>query len=308
VPVVLGGDEITDADLLRVVAQLAGLDAVVLIVADDDPPRVRASWPVDRAGVRYEDSSAGGRSRVLISAGGAGGDVVTAAAKIDAGMTVTLHGSRATAGAVPPAVAEQALATLVRLIASHLGADIARRHAEDVRARMTSLMDASLALSQELSLDALLTRIVESACEVLGARYAALGVLDATRTALAAFVTVGLDPEEKAAIGELPHGGGLLGVLIHDARPLRLAHLADDPRSVGFPPHHPPMDSFLGVPIALRGEVFGNLYLTDKVGGPFTAEDEQMALTFASQAAVAVDNVRRYEAERLLDARWERWE
>ncbi len=167
-----------------------------------------------------------------------------------------------------------------------------------LQARMASLVDAGLALSQELSLDALLTRIVQSAREVLGARYAALGVLDASHTELAAFVTAGLQQEEIEAIGALPRGRGLLGALIRDARPLRLERMADDPRSVGFPPHHPPMDSFLGVPIALRGEVFGNLYLTDKAGGPFTQEDEQMALTFASQAAVAVDNVRRYEAER----------
>ena len=171
-------------------------------------------------------------------------------------------------------------------------------HARLLQARMASLVDAGLALSQELSLDALLTRIVQSAREVLGARYAALGVLDSSHTELAEFVTAGLRPEEIAAIGALPRGRGLLGALIRDARPLRLERMADDPRSVGFPPHHPPMDSFLGVPIALRGEVFGNLYLTDKAGGPFTQEDEQMALTFASQAAVAVDNVRRYEAER----------
>ncbi|MBK5250785.1 MAG: GAF domain-containing protein, partial [Actinomycetales bacterium] len=171
-------------------------------------------------------------------------------------------------------------------------------YAADMRARMASLADASLAFGQELSLEALLTRIVQSACEVLGARYAALGVLDATRTGLSDFVTAGLGPEERAAIGELPQGRGLLGVLMRDPRALRLEHMADDPRSVGFPPHHPPMDSFLGVPITLRGEVLGNLYLTDKAGGPFTAEGEKMALTFALQAAVAVDNVRRYEAER----------
>ena len=211
-------------------------------------------------------------------------------------MEATIHGALTEAGGDPSAAA-RALRVLTQVIASHLGARSARGLAEDVRSRMASLIDAGLALGQEPTLDALLTRIVQSAREVLGARYAAIGVLDATHTELAAFVTAGLGEDERAAIGELPRGRGLLGALIRDARPLRLEHMSDDPRSAGFPPHHPPMDSFLGVPVALRGEVYGNLYLTDKAGGPFTVEDEQMALTFASQAAVAVDNVRRFEAE-----------
>ncbi|MBY0397437.1 MAG: GAF domain-containing protein, partial [Thermoleophilia bacterium] len=111
-------------------------------------------------------------------------------------------------------------------------------------------------------------------------------------------VTAGLGEREREAIGELPRGRGILGALIRDARPLRLDSISEDPRSVGFPPNHPPMESFLGVPIALRGEVFGNLYITEKVGGPFTADDEQMALTLAAQAAVAIDNARRYQAKR----------
>jgi signal transduction histidine kinase len=123
-------------------------------------------------------------------------------------------------------------------------------------------------------------------------------VLDATGTELARFVTAGITEEERDRIGALPRGRGILGVLIRDARSLRLERLGDDPRSAGFPPNHPPMTSFLGVPIALRGEAFGNLYLTDKAGGPFTEEDEHLALMLAAQAAVAVDNVRRYEAER----------
>ena len=161
---------------------------------------------------------------------------------------------------------------------------------------MASLVDAGISLSSELRLDDLLARIVEAAREVVGARYAALGVLDTDRTMLAEFVTAGLDEAQRAAIGELPRGRGLLGALIRDARPLRLERISDDPRSVGFPPNHPQMESFLGVPVGFRGQVFGNLYLTDKLGGPFTAEDEQIALTLASQAAVAVENVRRLEA------------
>jgi len=159
-------------------------------------------------------------------------------------------------------------------------------------------VDAGLALGREMGLDDLLARIVQAAREVVGARYAALGVLDPDRTELVEFVTAGLDAAERAAIGDLPRGRGLLGALIRDARPLRLNRISDDPRSVGFPANHPPMESFLGVPVGLRGEVFGNLYLTDKVGGPFTEEDEQLALTLAAQAAAAVDNVRRLDDAR----------
>ena len=184
------------------------------------------------------------------------------------------------------------------LLASRLGLEGARARAEDARSRMASLVDAGLSLGRELALDDLLSRIVQSARVVLGARYAALGVLDSTGTELARFVTAGLTDEEREAIGPLPRGRGILGVLIRDARPLRLERIGDDPRSSGFPPNHPPMESFLGVPVALRGKVFGNLYVTDKSGGSFTEEDEQIAMTLAAQAAVAVDNVRRYENER----------
>ncbi len=290
-------DDLTGADLLHLVAELVGLDAVVLLVTDDEnPPMVRTSWPVNRAGLECDDCTEAELSRLLIAVGGGGGSIVTAAAEIDTGMAATVHGSLDIRRGVSSAVAERALPMLVRLIASHLGADIARRHTEDMRVRLADLVDAGLALGQEISLRDLLTHIVESARELLGARYAALGVLDATRTELVEFVTAGLDPEESAAIGALPTGRGLLGALIRDPVPLRIEHIGDDPRSVGFPPHHPPMNSFLGVPIALSGEVFGNLYLTDKAGGPFTAEDEQVAIAFALQAAVAVDNVQRYEA------------
>ncbi len=260
---------------------------------------VRTSWPVNRAGLECDDSTEAGRSRLLIAAGGAGGSIVTATAEIDTSPTATVHGSLDTRRGVSSAAAARALPTLVRLIASYLGADIARRHAEDVRARLVGLVDAGVALlDHDLSLHDLLTHIVQSARELLGVRYAALGVLDATRTKLAEFITTGMDPEEIAAIGALPTGGGLLGALIRDPVPLRLERIGNDPRSEGFPPHHPPMNSFLGVPIVLHGEVFGNLYLTDKAGGPFTAEDEQVAVAFAQQAAIAVDNVRRYEVAR----------
>ena len=161
--------------------------------------------------------------------------------------------------------------------------------------RLRVLVDAGIALSSELSLDALLQQLVDTAAEITGARYGALGVIDRTGAALESFVTSGIDDDTRAAIGELPKGRGILGVLIREATPLRLSNLADDPRSVGFPPHHPPMRSFLGVPILLRGESYGNLYLTEKDGGEFTDEDEEIIRLLAAQAAVAIENTRLYE-------------
>jgi signal transduction histidine kinase len=162
------------------------------------------------------------------------------------------------------------------------------------------LIEAGMTLASELSLDAVLARIVDLAVELTGARYGALGVLNAEGSAIAEFITVGITEEQRALLGDPPTGHGLLGVLIHDARPLRVPVIADDPRSVGFPPNHPPMRSLLGVPITGRGRVFGDLYLTDKDGGgPFDDEDERVLTVLASQAAVAVENARLHdEAER----------
>ena len=158
-------------------------------------------------------------------------------------------------------------------------------------------MDAGVALASELSLDAVLQRIVEAAAQLTGARYAALGVIDRSGQALEKFIFTGVDEETEAAIGDPPHGRGILGALIHDAKPLRLDDLGDDPRSVGFPPNHPPMRTFLGVPILLRGVAYGNLYLTEKAGNvPFTGEDEELTTLLSSQAAVAIENARLYEA------------
>ena len=161
--------------------------------------------------------------------------------------------------------------------------------------RLRGLIDAGIALGSEVTLDDLLQKLVETAAALTGARYAALGVIDGTGTGLERFVTTGIDAELHAAIGELPRGRGILGVLIEDATPLRLESISDDPRSVGFPPHHPPMQGFLGVPILLRGRAYGNLYLTEKAGGPFTAEDQELVETLASQAAVAIENARLLE-------------
>jgi len=165
------------------------------------------------------------------------------------------------------------------------------------RSRAANLVAAGMVLSADLNLDDVMQRLVETACEVLGARYAALGVLNAEGTGLERFVATGVPDEVRAAIGPPPHGRGLLGLLFTDERPIRIDSIADDPRAAGFPPDHPPMTTFLGVPIRVGSEVFGNLYVTDKVGGPFTEEDEFVALTLAAQAAVAIANAKRYGAQ-----------
>ena len=161
------------------------------------------------------------------------------------------------------------------------------------------LVEAGIAISSELTLDGLLQLLAETAAELTGARYAALGVIDSAGHELERFITHGIDPETHAAIGDLPRGRGILGVLIRDARALRLHDITEDERSVGFPPNHPPMKSFLGVPILLRGVAYGNLYLTEKEGGAdFTEEDEKLVTLLASQAAVAIENARLYESSR----------
>lgn len=165
--------------------------------------------------------------------------------------------------------------------------------------RTRALLDAGLAITSELTFDALLQKLARTAAELTGARYAALGVIDPSGRELERFIAHGIDAETHAAIGELPRGRGILGVLIHDAEPLRLHDLTEDPRSVGFPPNHPPMKTFLGVPIMLRGVAYGNLYLTEKEGSEdFTAEDQEILTLLAGQAAVAIENARLYESSR----------
>jgi signal transduction histidine kinase len=271
---------------------------VALLVAGPEGTLVRGSWPDDRAGLEPVDGDGPDPPGLLRDLGGAGQRVLSATTPLEGGSEAQLWGSLDPARDGEEAQAMEAMRALVGLLASRLDLEGARRRAEDAGARMASLVDAGLSLGQEIGLDDLLTRIVQSARTVLGARYAALGVLDASGTELARFITAGLSEDERQAIGALPRGRGILGVLIRDARPLRLERIADDARSSGFPPNHPPMTSFLGVPIALRGQAFGNLYLTDKAGGSFTEEDEQIAMTLAAQAAVAIDNVRRLERER----------
>jgi signal transduction histidine kinase len=155
------------------------------------------------------------------------------------------------------------------------------------------LLDAVVTVGSDLDLPAMLERIVQAAIDLVDARYGALGVLDDTRSRLAQFITVGIDDATAAAIGHLPEGHGILGLLILDAEPLRLPDLREHPDSYGFPPHHPPMRSFLGVPVLVREEVFGNLYLTDKTTAEtFTDVDEELVVGLAAAAGVAIENAR----------------
>src|SRR4051812_29557453 len=166
--------------------------------------------------------------------------------------------------------------------------------------RLIRLIEVGRSLLSELDLDIVLDRVLETARDLTGARYAALGILDERRRELAQFLTRGVDPETHRAIGDLPRGRGILGLLIEDPRPLRLADLGDHPRSYGFPPGHPPMRGFLGVPILIRGEAWGNLYLTEKAGGDFDQQDEDAVVVLADWAAIAIENARLYRA---VDAR-----
>jgi signal transduction histidine kinase len=173
----------------------------------------------------------------------------------------------------------------------------------DQRDRRDLLLEAGLALSSERSLPAILQRIVELATRLTGARYGAIGVLG-PHGGISQFVYTGITPEQHKAIGDLPVGKGILGALIQDARPLRLRDLRSNPRSAGFPPNHPPMRSFLGAPVTARGQVFGNIYLTEKQGAEeFDADDERALVVLAAQAGVAVENARLNEE---LEARVQR--
>jgi signal transduction histidine kinase len=159
--------------------------------------------------------------------------------------------------------------------------------------KLRRLVEAMLMMEGELSLPIVLRHLVGEACSLVDARYGALGVLSENGTTLDQFLTVGLEPDEEFAIGPRPSGRGVLGTLIIEAKPLRLANLSQSPDSYGFPSGHPPMTSFLGVPVRVRGEVYGNLYLTDKNGATeFSAEDEATAVTLAMAAGIAIENAR----------------
>jgi two-component system, NarL family, sensor histidine kinase DevS len=160
--------------------------------------------------------------------------------------------------------------------------------------RLRRLIDVGRGLVAQLDLEAVLGEVVEVARELTGARYAALGILDEDRHELDRFIYVGIDEETRSVIGDLPRGRGVLGELIRNPAPLRLLDVGAHPRSYGFPPGHPPMHSFLGVPIIVRGEAYGNLYLTEKREGDFDLGDEEAVTVLAEWAAVAIFNVRLY--------------
>jgi signal transduction histidine kinase len=195
--------------------------------------------------------------------------------------------------------------TLAGLRLDELLAELQERLAEVVgtRDRLQKLLDAVLAVGAGLEIDATLHRIVTAATELVQARYGALGVLG-SEGKLSQFIYAGIDEETRAGMGSLPEGRGLLGQLIRDPRLLRLADLTQHSASVGFPPGHPPMRNFLGTPIRVRDEVFGNLYLTEKIdGGEFTPDDEVVLQALAAAAGVAVENARLFEQAKLRH-RW----
>jgi signal transduction histidine kinase len=168
---------------------------------------------------------------------------------------------------------------------------------ELVRAQehVEGLLGAVVSLTEDLSLEAVLDRVVQSACELVGAQYGALGVIG-DHQQLSHFITFGIDDEGARLIGDLPTGHGVLGHLIREPKPVRLHDLGEHPIAVGFPPNHPPMKTFLGVPVRVRNEVFGNLYLTEKIDGlDFTAEDEDLAVALAAAAGLAIQNARLFE-------------
>jgi len=177
--------------------------------------------------------------------------------------------------------------------------------AQHLLAQLDVLDEAILTIASELDLDAVLQRIVDLARTLLGARYCALGIVGPDGF-LSDFITAGMSATEREAIGDLPCGHGILGVLIREQRPLRLGDMRDDPRSVGFPPHHPPMTSFLGVPIRIGDDAIGNLYLTEKEGtDAFTDADRQLAERLARHAAIAVTNARRFSESEFFASRTE---
>ena len=166
--------------------------------------------------------------------------------------------------------------------------------------RYALLIDAGLALASELDLEAVLERIVELAIEITDARYGALGVLGESTPRIERFITKGISDEDRAAIGHIPVGEGILGLLIRERRPMRIPDIGTDPRAHGFPPNHPPMHSFLGAPVIALGLVFGNIYLTEKQGASeFSEEDEAALVVLAIQAGVAIENARLYAEKEL---------
>jgi signal transduction histidine kinase len=166
-------------------------------------------------------------------------------------------------------------------------------------ARLRRLIEVGRSLVSQLDLEAVLRRVLEAARDLTGARYAALGILDPRRERLERFIALGVDEATRKRIGRPPEGRGVLGILISDPKPLRLADVGEHARSFGFPEHHPPMKTFLGVPILIRGQAYGNLYLTEKRGGNFDEADEESVVILAEWAAIAIENARSVAEDRL---------
>src|SRR5689334_9243548 len=207
--------------------------------------------------------------------------------------------------AEPPVPPSLGLSPLSRVRLDELLQEMLDRVGEVMtsRERLRALLDAVVGISTDLDLRSTLQRIVESACALVGARYGALGVLGDDQL-LSDFITFGIDPRTHAEIGDLPRGRGVLGLLITDPRPVRMPDITRHPRSFGFPPHHPPMHSFLGVPVRTRDQIFGNLYLAEKQGAAeFSDDDEEIVGALAAAAGVAIDNARLFA----LAQRRERW-
>lgn len=205
----------------------------------------------------------------------------------------------------PSATPSLGLSPLSRVHLDELLQEMLDRVGEVVtsRERLRALLDAVVGIGSNLDLRTTLQRIVGSACDLVGARYGALGILGPDRL-LHDFIVHGITPAQHAKIGDLPHGRGVLGLLIDEPRPLRMPDITQHPRSYGFPANHPPMHSFLGVPVRIRDQVFGNLYLAEKQGGAqFTDDDEELVVALAAAAGVAIENARLYA----LAHRRERW-
>jgi signal transduction histidine kinase len=221
------------------------------------------------------------------------------------GATAGEHGATAGGAGAAEAAGGLAFPDMPRLELDELLVQLVDRAGDVLAAqgRLRGLLRANALVAGELSLPVVLRQIVGAAKDLLGARYAALGVLGRDGE-LEQFVHAGMDSDLVAKIGELPRGRGILGLLISDPAPIRLASLSDHPAAAGFPPGHPPMGSFLGVPVRIGEDVFGNLYLTERIaGGEFTADDEQLAIALAAAAGAAIANARRF-AESEQRRRW----
>jgi signal transduction histidine kinase len=194
----------------------------------------------------------------------------------------------------PPSAEIDSVRALAKLAGQALANALVHQQDKAMRERMLALDDASKALASELSLDQVLQRIVVAAASIAGAQYGALGVVGADGY-LNQFITTGISQDERESIGSPPRGHGLLGVLIRLGRSLRVSNIGKDPRRVGFPPNHPVMTSLLGVPIRIHGQVVGDLYLADKLGGPeFSEEDQRQIELLAAHAGIAIENARLY--------------